>query len=144
MNKIILTGRLVRDPETSYTTNQPPLEVARFDLAVDRKYKKKEEQKADFFRCICFGKYAEFCSKYLKKGMKVNIQGRVQTGSYTNKDGFRVSTFDIVIEEIEFGESRNAAGNDTNPYMEQQRPNPCPDNEFMSVPEGVNDECPFA
>lgn len=142
MNKIILTGRLVRDPETSYTTNQPPLEVARFDLAVDRKYKKSGN--TDYFRCIAFDKIAEFVSKYLKKGMKVNLQGRVQTGSYENKQGFKVSTFDVVIEEIEFGESRNAAGLDTNPYMEQQRPNPAPANEFLDVPPGTEEECPFS
>lgn len=104
MNKTFLMGRLCKDPET----RDGETKVARYSLAVDRKYSKGEEKQTDFINIVCFGKSAEFAEKYLKKGMKVVITGRIQTGSYTNKDGVKVYTFDIVAEDQEFAESKNS------------------------------------
>ena len=110
MNKVILMGRLVRDPDIRYTQGAEPLAVARYTLAVDRRGRRDAnngEQSADFINCVAFGKAGEFVEKYLKKGTKILISGRIQTGSYTNKDGNRVFTTEVVVEEHEFTESRN-------------------------------------
>ena len=102
MNKVILTGRFTRDPEIKYTNDGTS--IARFSIAVNRRFVKEgSDQKADFLNCIAFGKSAEFIEKYFFKGMKADLSGRIQTGSYTNKDGVKVYTTDIVVEEIEFG-----------------------------------------
>lgn len=110
MNKVIIMGRLTRDPEIRYTDGADPMAIARFTVAVDRKGQKQEgQQNADFPSCVAFGKLAEFCEKRINRGTKVVITGRIQTGSYTNRDGQKVYTTDIVCEEIEFAESKSAA-----------------------------------
>lgn len=110
MNKVILVGRLTRDPEIRYTSGQNQTAVGRYTLAVDRRYKKEgDEQTADFINCVTFGRGAEFAEKYLHQGTKIAVVGRIQTGSYTNKDGQRVYTTDVVAEEQEFAESKAAA-----------------------------------
>lgn len=106
MNKVILIGRLTRDPEVRYSAGENATAIARYTLAVDRKYKQERQQNADFIQCIAFGRSAEFAEKYFRKGMKIAITGRIQTGSYTNKEGQKVYTTDVVIEEQEFAESK--------------------------------------
>lgn len=146
MNKVILMGRPTRDPEIRYSQNGDQMCIARYTLAVDRKFKKQSDsQTADFINCIAFGKSAEFAEKYLKQGIKIAVTGRIQTGSYTNKDGNKVYTTDVVIEEQEFCESKNANNSNGN-----QRPDPAnasnqpsSGNDFMSIPEGIEDDLPF-
>ena len=139
MNKFIGIGRLTADPEVTYMQNQDNTAVARYSLAIDRRIKKENEQTADFLRCVTFGKNAEFAEKYLRKGTKIAVVGRVQTGSYTDKHGNKVYTTDIVIEEQEFAESKNAGGN-TAP----SRPEPsAAGNGFMNIPDGIDEELPF-
>ena len=114
MNKVILMGRLTRDPEVRYSQGENATAVARYTLAVDRRYNRNnDEQSADFINCVAFGRNGEFAEKYLRKGTKIAATGRIQTGSYTNKDGVRVYTTEVVIEEQEFAESKNSssAGN---------------------------------
>lgn len=118
MNKVILAGRLVRDPEIRYTQGAKQMAVARYTLAVDRRNRRtltdgKEEQSTDFINCVSFDRTAEFAEKYLRKGTKILVTGRIQTGSYTNKDGQRIYTTDIVVEETEFMESKNGSEGDT-------------------------------
>lgn len=110
MNKVILVGRLTRDPDIRMSANGENTSMfARYSLAVDRRFKKEGEQSADFINCVCFGKSAEFAEKYLKKGTKIGVIGRIQTGSYTNREGQKVYTTDVVVEEQEFAESKSAA-----------------------------------
>lgn len=133
MNKVILMGRLTRDTEVRYSGE---LAIARYTLAVDRKYKKDGEADADFINCVAFGKAGEFAEKYFRKGMKVAITGRIQTGSYIDdRTGNKVYTTDIVIEEQEFAESKNA----------QSRPEPSVSSGdgFMNIPDGIDEELPF-
>ena len=113
MNKVILLGRLARDPEVRYSQGGNPMTVARYTLAVDRRFKKDVEESADFIGCVAFGKQGEFAEKYLHKGTKIILTGRMQTGSYTNKDGVKVYTTDIVAEEQEFAESKSASQQNT-------------------------------
>ena len=115
MNKVILMGRLTRDPEVRYIEGENAKAVARYTLAVDRRYQKDGEQTADFIRCVAFGKLAEFAEKWLKQGIKICITGRIQTGSYTDKDGNKVYTTDVIVEENEFAESKGASGDRTAP-----------------------------
>ena len=110
MNKVILMGRLTRDPEVRYTQGDNASAVARFSLAVDRRFKKDGEQTADFINCVAFGKTGEFIEKYGRKGTKFVVEGRIQTGSYTNKDGQKVYTTDVVVEQVEFAESKSSSG----------------------------------
>lgn len=147
MNKVILMGRLTRDPEVRYSPTQSgeQMAIARYTLAVDRRYKRDGEQTADFIGCVAFGKSAEFTEKYLKQGTKIAISGRIQTGSYTNKDGNKVYTTDVVVEEQEFAESKAASGQSApsgapNPA---NAAGPAPSNGFMSIPEGIEDDLPF-
>lgn len=133
MNKCILIGRLTRDPDTRYSTGNNPIAISRFTLAVDRAFKKEGEADADFISCIAFGKTAEFCEKYLTKGTKVALEGRWQTGSYTNKDGEKVYTNDCVVERMEFAESKR-----------DQTPPPADPDGFMNIPEGIDEDLPFA
>ena len=141
MNKIILCGRLTKDPEVRYSQGATQTAVARVSLAVNRKWKREGEPEADFFNCTAFGKQAEFIEKYLKKGSKVLVSGRVQNDNYTNKDGQKVYAVNIMIEEIEFAESKNAGQQDTN-QRQQDRPAYTNDG-FMSIPDG-EEELPFA
>ncbi len=132
MNKVILIGRLTKDVEVRYAGETA---VARYTLAVDRKFKREGEPTADFVNCVAFGKAGEFAEKYFRKGMKVAITGRIQTGSYTNKEGQTVYTTDIVIEEQEFAESKGQS---------EEKPRPSTDKDgFMSVPDGIEEELPF-
>ena len=116
MNKVIIIGRFTRDPETKYTTGENATATARFSLAVNRRFKNKEgNYDADFINCVAFGKTAEFIEKYFTKGMAIGITGRIQTGSYTNKEGQKVYTTDVVVEETEFVESKNKGTSDNVP-----------------------------
>ena len=138
MNKVILMGRLTRDPDIRYSQGESATAVARFTLAVDRRFKRQgDDQTADFINCVAFGKTGEFAEKYLYQGTKVVGCGRIQTGSYTNKDGQRVYTTDVVLDEVEFAESKNS-GNNNN----QGRPSPVDANGFMNIPDEL-DELPF-
>lgn len=147
MNKVILMGRLTRDPEVRYSKTQSgeQMAIARYTLAVNRRFKRDGEQEADFISCVAFGKNAEFAEKYLVQGTKMVVSGRIQTGSYTNKDGNKVYTTDVVIEEQEFAESKNASGGS----RPQGAPNPAnaagpaSPNGFMNIPEGIEDDLPF-
>ena len=144
MNKVILMGRLTRDPEVRYSQGESSTAVARYTLAVDRRFRREgSDQTADFIGCVAFGRQAEFAEKYLHQGTKIAITGRIQTGSYTNKDGQRVYTTDVVVEEQEFAESKgNSAESDSAP---SGRPNPANASAdgFMSIPEGIEDDLPF-
>lgn len=142
MNKIILCGRLTKDPEVRYSQGATLTAVARLSLAVNRKWKREGEPDADFFNCTAFKGQAEFIEKYLKKGSKVLISGRVQNDNYTNKDGQKVYAVNIMIEEIEFAESKNAGQQDTN-QRQQDRPAYTNDG-FMTIPDGAEEELPFA
>ena len=147
MNKVILMGRLTRDPEVRYSQGAEPLAIARYTLAVDRRGRRDAnggDQTADFIQCVSFGRTAEFAEKYFKQGTKIAISGRIQTGSYTNKDGNKVYTTEVVVEEQEFAESKAAAGNGGG-YQAADRPAPSNASAegFMSVPEGMGTDLPF-
>lgn len=141
MNKVILMGRLTRDPEVKYSNGDNSMAIARYTLAVNRRMIRSGEQNADFINCVTFGKNAEFAEKYLKQGMKIVVVGRIQTGSYTNKDGQRVYTTDVVVEEHDFAENKASQQQSQN-----NRPTPSPDNasNFMDIPDGVGEDLPFA
>ena len=136
MNKVILMGRIVRDPEVRYSNGaNGSTAVARYTLAVDRKFKQEGQPTADFINCIAFGKLGEFAEKYLHKGTKIAVVGRIQTGSYTNKDGQKVYTTDVVVEEQEFCESKASQQSQNN-----DRPQPSNDDGFMHIPDNLEDE----
>ncbi len=145
MNRVILMGRLTREPDIRYSQNG--MAVARYTLAVDRRFARSSEggndQTADFIGCVAFGKSAEFAEKYLHQGTKIAVTGRIQTGSYTNRDGQKVYTTDVVVEDQEFAESKNAAAQNTGgAYRQSARPDPSValDDGFMNIPDGVEDE----
>ena len=144
MNKVILMGRLTRDPEVRYSQGENSLAIARYSLAVDRRFKKPGEQDADFINCVAFGKSAEFAEKYFKQGTKIAVSGRIQTGSYTNKEGQKVYTTDVVIEDQEFAESKASNGGETS-YQQTSRPAPSQavGDGFMNIPDGIDEELPF-
>ena len=142
MNKVILVGRLTRDPEVRHPQNDSQAAVARYTLAVDRKFKRDNEPTADFIPCVVFGRSGEFAEKYFRQGMRISVSGRIQTGSYTNKDGVRVYTTEVIVEEQEFAESR--AESEANRSGQQPRPGETVDeNGFMNIPEGLEEELPF-
>lgn len=136
MNKVILMGRLTRDPEVRYTSGEEAKAIGRYTLAVDRRFKREGEATADFINCVAFGRQAEFAEKYFRQGIKILVTGRIQTGSYTNKEGRKVYTTDVVVEEQEFTESKKteeskpAAGN-------------VDANGFMNIPDGIDEDLPF-
>lgn len=139
MNKVILMGRLTRDSEVRYTQGDNAMAIARYSLAVDRRFKRDGEPDADFINCVAFGKSGEFAEKYLKKGTKIAVVGRIQTGSYTNKDGQKVYTTDVVVEEQEFAESKNSGFSDNNQSAPTNK-----NTDFMSIPDEIEDsELPF-
>ena len=177
MNKAILMGRLTRDPEIRYTQGDNPMCIARYTLAVDRRFNRNagnDGNNADFIPCVCFGKTAEFVEKYLKKGTKMAVTGRIQTGSYTNRDGVKVYTTEVVVEDQEFAESKNASGNGSyggnggnsgynggnnngggssrgGNYGGRAEQAPAQDagssdslDGFMNIPDGIDEELPFA
>ncbi|MCQ2500668.1 MAG: single-stranded DNA-binding protein [Lachnospiraceae bacterium] len=165
MNKVILMGRLTREPDVRYSAGENATAVARYTLAVDRRFARRDggnEQTADFIGCVAFGRQAEFAEKYLHQGTKIAITGRIQTGSYTNREGQRVYTTDVVVEEQEFAESKNASADNGNygggnfgggnygggSYQRQSSPAPAPapsasPDGFMNIPDGIDEELPF-
>ena len=136
MNKVIEIGRLTKDPDIRYSQGANTTCVARYTLAVDRKFKQEGQPTADFINCIAFGKLGEFAEKYLHKGVKIAVTGRIQTGSYTNKDGQKIYTTDVVVEEQEFCESKSQSNS-------QPQPTQSNDDGFMSIPDGIDDGLPF-
>ena len=145
MNKVILMGRLTRDPDVRYSQGANATAVARYSLAVDRRFKRDGEPTADFINCVSFGRQAEFAEKYLKRGTKIAVTGRIQTGSYTRQDGTKVYTTDVVVEEQEFAESKNASAQGP-ANMPEERPDftASASDGFMNIPDGVDDELPFS
>lgn len=168
MNKVVLMGRLTRDIEVRYSTGENPMAVARYTLAVPRKFKREGEADADFISCVAFGKAAEFAEKYFRQGTKIVVTGRIQTGSYTNKEGQKVYTTDVIIEEQEFAESKSASeansggrhsdehqsGQSSSGYRSsqsqqgrgqsyQQQSFTEDKNGFMNIPDGIDEELPF-
>ena len=144
-NKVILMGRLTRDPEVRYSSGERSMAIARYTLAVDRRGRRSEgsEQTADFIPCVAFDKAGEFAEKYFRQGMRVLISGRIQTGSYTNKEGQKVYTTEVIIEDQEFADSKNSSGSSTGSgYNESFRPSPenASSEGFMNIPDGVDDE----
>ena len=151
MNKVILMGRLTRDPDVRNSSGENPVAVARYTLAVDRKYSRRDDsgdgQSTDYIGCVAFGKGAEFAGKYLRQGIKIAVTGRIQTGSYINRDGQKVFTTDVVVEEQEFAESK-AASPENRPADRAQngrsRRGSAPDaSGFMNIPEGSDYDLPF-
>ena len=141
MNKWIGTGRLTREPDIRYSQGENSMAIAKFTLAVDRRFKKPGEQDADFINCVAFGKTAEFIEKYITKGTKIIVEGRIQTGSYTNKEGNKVYTTDIAVEQVEFAESKKTDSG------QADNSRPAPSNAvgdgFMNIPDGIDEELPF-
>ena len=143
MNKVILMGRLTRDPEVRYSQGDSSMAIARYSLAVDRRGRAQDgDQTADFINIVAFGKAGEFAEKYLHKGTKVLVTGRIQTGSYTNKDGVKVYTTDVVAEDQEFAESKGS-GSSNGSGFSAERPQMANDG-FMNIPEGIEDDLPFS
>lgn len=143
MNNVILSGRLTRDPEVRHSQNgNEDRVVARYTLAVDRVYS-KENQQADFINCVEFGKLAEFAEKYFYKGIKLIVRGRIQTGSYTNRDGVKVYTTDIIVESHEFAESKRTSEQNSNAPISNDVPAVGSDG-FMNIPDGLDEELPFS
>ncbi len=153
MNKVILMGRLTRDPEVRYSAGDNSMAIARYTLAVDRRFRRDGENSADFIGCVAFGRSAEFAEKYLRQGTKIIVSGRIQTGSYTNRDGQKVYTTDVVVEDQEFAESKAAAAE--NGYSRPSAPSPMAASSmpspssassadgFMNIPDGIDEELPF-
>lgn len=150
MNKVILMGRLTRDPEVRYSQGgENSLAIARYTLAVDRRFRRNNDnndQNADFIGCVAFGRSAEFAEKYFRQGLKVVVTGRIQTGSYMNKEGQKVYTTDVVVEDQEFAESKSAS-NQGSHSASAASPSPLPSTDtgdgFMNIPDGIDDELPF-
>nr|WP_296439131.1 single-stranded DNA-binding protein [uncultured Acetatifactor sp.] len=158
MNKVILMGRLTRDPEVRYSQGASQTSVARFSVAVDRRFKREGEPDADFFNCTAFGKTAEFVERYLHKGTKIVLSGRIQNDNYTNKDGQMVYSVRIIVDDVEFAESKNASGanagggyNNAGGYNNggyagggSSAPAPSGAGDgFMNIPDGIDEELPF-
>ena len=147
MNKVILMGRLTRNPEVRYSAGDSSMAIARYTLAVDRRFARRGEDNngatADFISCVAFGRSAELAEKYFHQGTKLVVTGRIQTGSYTNRDGQKVYTTEVIVEDQEFAESKNAAsGNSDGGYRPAERPAPSSaiGDGFMNIPDGVEDE----
>ena len=148
MNKVILMGRLTRDPEIRYANNENNTCIANYTLAVDRRFKRQgDEQTADFIRCVAMGKGGEFAEKYLHQGTKIVVEGRIQTGSYTNKDGQKIFSTDVLVELQEFAESKAASAQNGNQNASAPtRPNVAQNDSdgFMNIPDAIEEELPFA
>lgn len=157
MNKVILMGRLTRDPDIRYSQGEQATAIARYTIAVDRRFRRNNDgQTADFISCVAFGRQAEFAEKYLHKGTKIALTGRIQTGSYTNREGQKVYTTDVIVEEQEFAESKAASDQNAGSFGGQtfaqqespaQAPTPAPESAvvdgFMNIPDGIDEELPF-
>ncbi len=142
MNRVILMGRLTRDPEVRYSQGERTVAVAKYTLAVDRRGRRQEgQQSADFINCVAFDKAGEFAEKYFRQGMRILVSGRIQTGSYTNKDGIKVYTTDIMVEDQEFADSKNASsGGGSQPTNTPGISGSIVGDGFMNIPDGVEDE----
>ena len=146
MNKVILMGRLTRDPEVRYSAGENSLAIARYTLAVDRRCKRDGEATADFISCVVFGKQAEFAEKYFRQGIRIVVSGRIQTGSYTNRDGVKVYTTEVVVEEQEFAESKAVSDSHVNRSASQPAAPDMADSSaegFMNIPDEIGGELPF-
>jgi len=160
MNKVILMGRLTRDPDIRYSQNAGQTAIARYSLAVDRTFKREGDPEADFINCVAFGRQAEFAEKFMRKGIKIAVVGRIQTGSYTNRDGVKVYTTDVIVENQEFAESKAAndrarsgegagysgsyARDDQGaPAQNKSVPDEAPADGFMNIPDAIDDDLPF-
>ena len=151
MNKAILVGRLTRDPEVRYSQDENPTAVARYTVAVDRRFKREGETTADFIPCVVFGRSAEFAEKYFRQGMRVSISGRIQTGSYTNREGQKVYTTEVVVEDQEFAESKASSDSyaaahprtEAAPATSMPSPSAASADGFMNIPDGIDEELPF-
>ena len=153
MNRVVLMGRLTRDPEIRYSNGENALAIARFTLAVDRRFNRRDDQTADFITCKAFGKQAEFAERFLHQGIKVAASGRIESGSYTNRDGQKVYTTEVILDEIEFAESKAAneaaRGSMGGGYQSAPAPAPMPGpmgaagDGFMNIPDGIDEELPF-
>ena len=148
MNKVILMGRLTRDPEVRYSQGERPVAVARYTLAVNRTFKRAGEPDADFINCVAFGRTAEFAERYFRQGIRIVVSGRIQTGSYTNRDGVKVYTTDVIVEDQEFAESKAASEQSAASYGARQEAAPAPSapvgDGFMNIPDGLDEELPFS
>ena len=152
MNKVILMGRLTRDPEVRYSQGENSLAIARYTLAVDRRFNRRDggdnQQSADFISCVAFGRSGEFAEKYFRKGLKIVVTGRIQTCSYTNQEGQKVYTTEVVVEDQEFAESK-AASDSYSPQgggfapMDRPAPSAAVGDGFMNIPDGIDEELPF-
>ena len=151
MNKVILMGRLTRNPDVRYSQGEKATCVARYTLAVNRRFRREGDQDADFINCVAFGRQGEFAEKYLKQGTKIVISGRIQTGSYTNRDGVKVYTTDVVVEDQEFAESKAVSDANAGSFR-AAAPSPAPapatpvsdaGDGFMNIPDGIDEELPF-
>jgi single-strand DNA-binding protein len=142
MNKVILMGRLTRDPEVRYSQGENAMAIARFTLAVDRRFR-RDDASTDFIGCVAFGRNAEFIEKYFRQGTKALITGRIQTGSYTNRDGQKVYTTDVVVEDQEFAESKNSQGDAGFQSTSRPMPSAAAGDGFMNIPDGIDEELPF-
>lgn len=143
MNKVILMGRLTRNPESRYTNGEEPMCITRYTLAVDRRTSKEGQQSADFISCVAFGRAGEFAEKYFAKGTRITVSGRIQTGSYTNRDGQKVYTTEVVIEEQEFAESKKESEQNGRQQGENAGYSDAGDG-FMNIPDGIDEELPFS
>ena len=140
MNKVILMGRLTRDPEVRYSAGENALAIARYTLAVDRRFRRDGEASADFISCVSFGRTAEFAEKYFRQGLKIAVTGRIQTGSYTNREGQKVYTTEVVVEDQEFAESKA-----TSQQNQNNANGSVPGSDgFMNIPDGIDEEMPFS
>ena len=151
MNKVILMGLLTRDPEVRYSAGENSMAIARYTLAVDRRFKRDGEATADFIGCVAFGRQAEFAERYFRQGIRIVVTGRIQTGSYTNRDGVKVYTTDVVVEEQEFAESKAVSDSHVShaasaPSMGAPAPAPAAASAdgFMNIPDGIDEELPFS
>lgn len=150
MNKVILMGRLTRDPEVRYSPGENSMAIARYTLAVDRRFKRDGEATADFISCVAFGRAAEFAERYFRQGIRIVVSGRIQTGSYTNRDGNKVYTTDVVVEEQEFAESKAVSDSHVGQVASMGAPAPTPTpsmasaDGFMNIPDGIDEELPFS
>ena len=143
MNKVILLGNLTRDPEIRYSQGEKQMAVARFSLAVNRRFAKDGETNADFLNCTAFGKTAEFVEKYFRQGSRMSLVGRIENNNYTNKNGEKVYSVQIMVEEVEFAERKSAQSNNQTQNQNQPAQENDADDDFMNIPDGIEDGLPF-
>lgn len=144
MNKVILMGNLTRDPEIRYSQSEKEMAIGRFSIAVNRRFKRKGEDDTDFFNCTCFGKQAEFLEKYFRQGSRICLVGRIQNNNYTNKNGEKVYSVQVLVDELEFAEKKGQSGGDNqNSQSNFESSGQSADDDFMNIPDGIEDGLPF-